>query len=654
MLDLENIFHIDGILHKQIPNYEYRPAQIEIAHAVSRAFNEYLSVMIEAGTGCGKTLAYLVPIVLFKKRVVISTGTKNLQDQLINKDIPLLEKSLGKPIPAISLKGKENYLCLYRFRHFCMSPGLNSNDKDKNRISKLTDWSKNTTKGDKIELYDIEDNSALWNEICAKRDSCLSTKCPFYDECFITRIRQQATKAQVIVVNHHLLMADCRLRSLSHREAIPAYHHLIIDEAHLLEEIATPYFGQMISNYRVQELVSDIKRLLNQEKIKDDWGISIRLDNLSSIATKFFKSIPKQKEDRFLLNNLFSSDKIQKLIDSIIHELIQLKLDIISIKENGIDILSAFDRRTDEIHDALSFIRDPTDMDYVYWGEQRGKGIFLNASPITVSDQLPQNLFKKLKGFVLTSATMTTNKSFDYICSQLGISHDIELILDPPFEYKDQAVIYLPQDIPFPQHEDFIDKICPQIVEILLGTKGRALILFTSFRNLQKVHQYLHNQMPTHGTNRKFQLLKQGDMSSLHLIESFRADVSSVLLATKSFWHGVDIPGEALSCLMIDRIPFAVPTEPLVAARIGWLQDRGEEPFYNYQLPSAIIDLKQGLGRLIRHRSDRGLFVIFDRRLQEKSYGKVIIKNFPKCPFVFTIKEALEKFDTLEKRYNNT
>lgn len=648
MLSLENIFHPDGILKKQIPNYEYRPAQIEISQAVARAFDEHLSVMIEAGTGTGKTLAYLAPIGLFNKRVVISTGTKNLQDQLIKKDIPLLEKALGKSIPSISLKGKENYLCLYRFRHFSMRPGLNFNDQDQNNISMIKTWAENTKKGDRIELSHMKEGSLLWNEICAKRESCLSTKCPFYNECFITRIRQQASNAQIIVVNHHLLMADCRLRCLSHREAIPTYYRLIIDEAHLLEEIATPYFGQMISNYRIQELVSDIKRELDQEKIIDDWNIGQRLNELSFLAIKFFKSIPKQKENRFLLNNLFSSHQIQKLIDSIIDMLLELKIQFTSIRDSGKDIFSNYNHRLDEICDALSFIRDPTDMEYVYWGEQRGKGIFLNASPITVSDQLPQNLFKKLKGYVLTSATMTTNKSFDYICSRLGISHDIELILDSPFEYKNQSVIYLPQNLPLPQDEQFIDKICPQIENILLATKGRALILFTSFRNLQSVYKYLQGRMPSYGINRNFQLLKQGDMSSLHLIENFRADVSSVLLATRSFWHGVDIPGEALSCLIIDRIPFAVPTEPLVAARIGWLQDRGDDPFYIYQLPSAIIALKQGLGRLIRNRSDRGLFVIFDRRLQTKSYGKVIIKNFPECPIVFSMKEALEKFDSLQ------
>ncbi|MGA1823695.1 MAG: ATP-dependent DNA helicase [bacterium] len=648
---IENLFLPEGLLASHLTHFEYRPAQIEIAQSVARAFEEHICVLIEAGTGTGKTLAYLAPVVLFGKRAVISTGTKNLQDQLIYKDIPLLQKALNRPIHAMALKGRENYVCLRRWRSFSAHPALHWDEEDIQKITSITKWLKETKRGERTELRDFPKDTALWKEISSKSESCLAHKCPYYTECFLTRIRQQAAKAQIVVVNHHLLMADCRLRSLGFGEAIPRYHHLIIDEAHLLDEIATEYFGQMVSNYRLQELVQDIKRQMTEDKIIDDWGIGSTLDELIAHKTQFFDSIrqddkQRDNDEKFLLNEMFASAPLQQSIDAIIKNLSQLKLQLSNLEQSPSRLFTSFCRRALEIKDALEFIRDPTDIEFCYWGERRGRGIFLNASPINVADQLPNNLFKRLKGFVLTSATMSANQNFSYICSRLGLKPDHELMLSSPFEYERQAVIYLPQDIPMPQHPEFADKICPEIERILMATSGRALILFTSFRNLKNVYHYLQTRMP-HGAQKNFRLLKQGDMSSFHLIKCFRDDISSVLLATRSFWQGVDIPGESLSCLIIDRIPFAVPTEPVIAARIEWLRKRERDPFHEYQLPSAIISLKQGLGRLIRNRKDKGLFVILDRRLQTKSYGGIIVENLPSCPVVYRLDEAREKFNLL-------
>ncbi|MGA1870096.1 MAG: ATP-dependent DNA helicase [bacterium] len=644
---IDHLFLPDGILSHNFAQFEYRPAQVEIAEAVAKAFKERLCAVIEAGTGTGKTLAYLAPLVLYAQRAVISTGTKNLQDQLIHKDIPLLQRVLDKSIHAMALKGRENYVCLRRWHVFSARPALHWDDLDRKRISHLKRWIEVTKRGEVIELVDISMDSLLWKEICSTSDFCLATQCPYYSECFVTRIKQQAARAQIIIVNHHLLMADCRLRALSFGEAIPKYNRLIVDEAHLLDEIAMEYFGQMVSNYRLQELALDIKRQMSEDKIIDDWNMGKTLDELSLHKDQFFDIIRTHKEDKFLLNTLFSSAHLQKSVDAIITDLSQLKVQLGNIKQNSNRIFAAFCRRTAEIKDALEFIRDPSDMDFCYWGERRGRGIFLNASPINVADQLPQNLFNRLKGFVLTSATMSANENFAYICSRLGLKPDLELILESPFEYQKQAVVYLPQKIPLPQHPHFVDKICPEIERILMATRGRALILFTSFHNLTHVYHYLHGRISQDG-QRKFRILKQGDMSGLRLIECFRDDISSVLLATRSFWQGLDIPGETLSCLIIDRIPFAVPTEPIIAARIERLREHGKEPFHEYQLPSAIISLKQGLGRLIRNRNDKGLFVILDRRLQTKSYGGIIVQNLPPCPIVYRLEEAKEKFNSLE------
>ncbi len=615
-----------GLFAKSLSGYEFRPAQIEMASVVANAMNNHKTAMIEAGTGTGKTVAYLLPLIHYDLRCLISTGTKNLQTQLVSKDIPLLEKSFKKKIRAYSLKGRANYLCWRRWKRFLSRPVLSMPGLNE-ALKYMSEWVTYTKTGEQSELEWLSsENDILWSEICSKTETCQGQMCKNYESCFVTKARQEAASAQIVVVNHHLLMADCCLRERSGLRAIPNYSRLIIDEAHMLEQIATEYFGLAVSNRRVQELIGDLKRQITEEDIEDK-DIDTTLEMLSRRAFAFFESLLWITEDRFSINEQVITKetgvKLRFLISTL--GILSSQLDRLFSKYNS---LNSIQRRTHEIISALEFIYDHSDTDFVFWGERQNDFISLKISPIDVSKQMAANLWKPLKGIVLTSATLSANQDFSYIKSRLGVESHMELILDSHFDYRRQAVIFIPHGLPRPTEEGFSEQLGPRISKILQITRGRALLLFTSYRNLNKVYQYLKKE------DLGYTLLRQGDSPQKYLIERFCKDISSVLLATSSFWHGVDVPGEALSCVVIDRLPFSVPTDPITEARINWIRNRGGNPFWEFQLPSAIIMLKQGIGRLIRHRDDRGLMVILDSRIYTKSYGSVILKDLPDCHII--------------------
>lgn len=630
--ELKEILGPDGLIARALPNYEYRPAQLEMAGMVADAMTGQRSALIEAGTGTGKTLAYLLPMVCLNLRCVVSTGTKNLQAQIISKDIPLLERCLDRRIRAYILKGRGNYLCWRRWRQFSSRPGLNITGVAEN-VNTIREWLKHTQTGDYTELKWLSDKDPLWSEICSTSETCRGQKCRDYERCFVNFARQEAAAADIIVVNHHLLMADCSLRVRSKMSAIPSYSRLILDEAHMLEPIATEYFGSFVSNRRIQDLIKDIKREIADEHIEDSELSSI-LEKLQDRSLAFFDAI-SVREERFPINDKIMNAQVRNHLLNLLNIIMQLSGRLETLLKRYDAILGCYQRAQD-IQTTLSFIGDHSDLDYVFWGEKRRNTISLKVSPIDVSHELGVHLFKSLKGFVLTSATLSTNQGFDYFRSRLGVNSDYECILESHFKYHEQAVIFIPKEMPNPDQNGFSDQLGPQIAQILDFTKGRALLLFTSYRNLDMVYHYLK------GKNLEYNLLKQGEAPKEHLLEEFWNDVSSVLLATSSFWQGIDIPGEALSCVVIDRLPFSVPTDPITEARINWIRDRGGNPFQEYQLPSAIITLKQGLGRLIRHRSDRGLLVILDPRIYTKSYGKTIFKNLPDCPVIRSL-DRMEK-----------
>jgi ATP-dependent DNA helicase DinG len=626
---MAEILGAKGILAKGLAAYEYRPQQVAMAEAVWQALQEGGDLIVEAGPGTGKTFAYLIPAIYSGHKVVVSTGTKNLQEQLFFKDIPLLKEILPLTFTAAYMKGRENYLCRRRFHIFNQQP-LFKVFEEASFFKEVSAWASRTKTGDRAELDGIPEDYSAWAEICCSRDHCLSAECPDYKRCFLTNMRQAAAQAQVLVVNHHLFFADLAIRDAG-VEVIPRYKRVIFDEAHQLEEVITAYFGLSVSNYRLEELARDIQRglLIGRRPSADSLGIA---DDLRTKGAQLFTLFAG--EERYRLR------EFDPLVFSLLSDIKRCLSSLrgIMLKRSEQEEIVALIRRAQELGEDLEFILSQGDPQYVYWCENRGRGIFLRASPVAVSPELKRRLYPHLESAVFTSATLSTQGGFEYFSERLGIGEAEELILPSPFDMQHQVVIYLPPGLPEPNAPAFPHAAAKEIEAILRITKGRAFILFTSYKNMREIYGMLQGRLP-------YRLLMQGEGPKHLLLEEFKEDVSSVLLGTASFWEGVDVPGEALSCVIIDKLPFDPPTEPVTQARIERIADQGENPFYHFQIPSAIIALKQGLGRLIRSTEDRGVLSILDSRILTKEYGKLFLQSLPPAPVVQKREEIRRIFE---------
>jgi len=621
---MENIFGQGGLLSQHLDHFEFREEQFRMACLVENALNKEHYLIVEAGTGIGKTLAYLIPAILSKKKVIISTGTKNLQEQIYYNDIPLLHTILPLPFRAAYMKGRTNYLCLNRFERFKSQPTF-SFRSEISHFETISHWVHTTLTGDRSELEDIPDDYSTWSEICSDANYCLGQKCHHFKECFLTLLKQKAQQADIIIVNHHLFFADVMLKTTGYGEVIPQHDAVVFDESHQIEEIATHYFGMTVSNYRIDELVRDTLRELKQS------GFSLKpfnplLDRLQTGCSLFFQHFISP-QSRYRLRQHHLTAKVVTALTSLLNNFMALhsKLDTLSSKTEATEALS---RRAQEIHQHLTFIAEGKDPAYVYWCEVKGKGIFLKASPIDVGTILNQALFEHKNTLIFTSATLSTDRNFSYFKDRLGLGQEKEieeLILDSHFDYTKQAILYLPHNLPAPDDEEFTRMAAGEIADILDVTCGRAFVLFTSYKNMTEIYHHLKDRIP-------FTLLLQGEKPRSVLLRHFKENINSVLFATSSFWEGVDVQGEALSCVIIDKLPFDPPTEPMVEARIEYIAAQGGNAFFSYQIPSAIISLKQGLGRLIRNREDRGVLSILDKRLSTRSYGKQFLKSIPPYP----------------------
>jgi ATP-dependent DNA helicase DinG len=631
------VFGPDGLIAKAHPEYEYRPGQIEMARAVMRAFEDKRHLIVEAGTGTGKTLAYLVPAVAAalggNGRVIVSTGTKNLQEQLMEKDIPFLQNVLPKPFAATYMKGRSNYLCLNRLGRAHSAPVLDGLD-EVDYFEEVSQWSRETETGDRAELSNLPESLSFWRHIDARSESCLGQKCPEFDACFITRMRGRAQEADIVVVNHHLFFADLSLRNGNYGSVLPDYTAVILDEAHLIEEVASEYFGAQVSNYQIDDLVRDLG-MLTIEDAQVDRELTHSVARMSRFSDSFWMGFRdgRGEDGRFpIIPGTFAKKKMSGELESTPLGELYLALEgAIARTETTLDAFQEkppevenLVRRLRQIRFELEFIVTGTDKKFVYWLERRNRGVFLRASPIDVAGLLQDKLFEEVPTVVLTSATLSSGGNFSFIRDRLGLDTADDLIAESSFDYQSQAILYLPARMPDPRDREWGSAAAAEVARILNATEGRAFVLSTSLAGMQSLFENVWAEID-------YPCLVQGSASKGQLLKKFRETPNAVLFATSSFWQGVDVRGEQLSCVIIDKLPFAVPTDPIVAARQRYIEDCGGSSFYEYSVPQAIIALKQGLGRLIRSTTDRGVLAILDPRLRTKGYGRTFLQSLPPC-----------------------
>jgi ATP-dependent DNA helicase DinG len=602
-----------------------------MAQAVEAAIEEKRHLIVEAGTGTGKTLAYLMPVIRSGKRVIISTGTKNLQEQLFHKDIPFLEQALfpegNKKLSVCYMKGRNNYLCRKKLYDLTGQPVLSGLDEIE-QYRAIAAWEQTTASGDRAELTELPEASALWHKLDARADTCLGQKCSSWDKCFVTEMRRRGMESDIIIVNHHLFFADLGIKQQAEGAPdagiLPDAGVVIFDEAHELEDVAGSYFGISVSAARLEELCRDVEASLQRNKGYTA-ALSGAIQSLRDRSGFFFSLLP-QGDGRFAFENRreFLEENGDEFI-GLRQSLARLGAEIENLPSKPEEVF-AFARRAQELQVQLGFVMESEDTNTVFWIERRrGAGrerISLQATPIDVGPILRECLWTKLESSVLTSATLAVGGGFDYIRGRLGVEHARDLVLPSHFDYQTQALLYVPPDLPDPRTPQFAAKAAERIRRLLEITRGRAFVLFTSYAQMRDVHQRLLGEV-------EFPMLLQGDAPKNALLEEFRLTPNCVLFATSSFWQGVDVQGEQLSCVIIDRLPFAVPSDPVVAARIKAIDADGGNAFFQYQVPAAVITLKQGFGRLIRSLNDRGLLVLLDNRILKKQYGRVFVESLP-------------------------
>ncbi len=649
---MEKIFGPNGLISQHHKDYEYRGGQVKMAEAVLRAFEQKKHLIVEAGTGTGKTMAYLVPAIAYalaeNKRVIISTGTKNLQEQLMEKDIPFLQKIMPKKFTAAYMKGRSNYACLHRIKKAETQPILEGLD-EMDYFEEIRHWARESETGDRSELVNLPENLSFWSRINAKSETCIGQKCPDYEPCFVTRMRARADEADIVIVNHHLFFADLNIRNNEYGRVLPDYGAIIFDEAHLIEDIAADYFGFQVSSFQIDELVRDADALpiTDANATRDLTKLAAKIIGL---ADQFWIRFTQTRggDGRFpLVQNAFAqktrSGEIEPTplgeayfaLDSTLERL-ETGLEVYAEKMTEAESLV---RRVRQTRFDLDFICTQAEKNYVYWLEKRGRGMFLRASPIDVSNLLQDKLFDKVETVVMTSATLSTGGKFDFIKDRLGLDNKkTDSMLAPSsFDYQKQAIIYLPKAMPDPRTPEFSQMAAAEIVKLLNVTDGRAFVLSTSLSSMNTLYELVAMRV-------NFPCFVQGSMSKAGLLERFRKTPNAVLFATSSFWQGVDVRGEQLSCVIIDKLPFAVPTDPIVAARTRFIDDNGGKSFFDYSVPQAVITLKQGVGRLIRSATDKGVIALLDPRLKTKSYGRDFLNSLPRTRVTSELKDVEKMF----------
>ncbi len=629
-LTARQFFSRSGMLSKWHPNYEFRPGQLEMAEAVESALADKRHLLVDAGTGTGKTLAYLVPAILSGKRVVVSTGTKNLQEQLFYKDVPFLQQHFSHPLRVSYMKGRSNFACRQKIYDAEREPVI-SGLEEATDYEIIKSWEKTTETGDRAEIKTLPEHSAAWIKLDARRDLCTGQKCLQFDRCFVTQMHQRAHESDIIIVNHHLFFADLAVKDVDFGGIIPEYAAVVFDEAHEIEDVAGQYFGVSVSNYQFHDLHRDVAALSRRKQFGSE-ELDRVLDMVRERADTFFYLFGETEgrtgfrgHDAFLETN-------HEYYGDVLHALELLGAHLQLIKDAPEEMIPLF-RRSQELSLKLQFWMKGGERSYVYWIERRGRGVFLQATPIDVSRLIEEKLFDGLDTVILTSATLAVGGNFEFTEKRLGVRSARSLIVPSHFDYGKQALLYVPQHLPDARSPAFSSYAAAEITELLKHSRGRAFVLFTSYQQMRVVYDRVSLQI-------EYPTLMQGTGPRTALLEEFRRTPNCVLFATSSFWQGVDVQGEQLSCVIIDKLPFAVPSDPVVEARIQNIRDEGGNPFYEYQIPQAALALKQGFGRLIRSRSDRGVLVLLDNRITKQRYGQVFFDSLPDYSFTTKIEEV--------------
>jgi len=618
MLDASEILGPDGPFSKNISHFAARQQQMDMAEAVQSALEKQSIAIIEAGTGTGKTFAYLVPALLSGLKVIVSTGTKNLQDQLFHRDLPSVCEILKLPVKVALLKGRANYLCQYRLDVAMMEGRLRSRSQI-SYLQTIREWSGRTIAGDIAEIEGVPEDSIVWSLVTSTVDNCLGSDCPSYNGCFVMESRRKAQEADLLVINHHLMFADMALKEDGYGELLPGANAFIIDEAHTLPDVATQFFGQSLSARQLNELSKDT-RTEHLSAAGDMGDLSESCDQLEKAVSDFRLALG-QSMGRLAwkqVKNQVAVKETLAVLEDKLHTLCEW-LELASVRSKGLD--NCWNRATEFIA-KITLLTQSNDENFIQWLDVHKRSFVFHLSPLNIAENFQAQMQAIPCSWVFTSATLSINGEFKHFKQRLGIENCETLQLDSPFDYAKNAWLVATPDMPDPNSEFYTEAVIEYAIPLLEASKGRAFLLFTSHRALKQAESLLKDRVD-------YTMYVQGDAPRDLLLESFRKDGNALLLGTSSFWEGVDVRGSALSIVIIDKLPFASPGDPVLQARIELIKKSGQNAFFDFQLPNAVITLKQGVGRLIRDVSDRGVMVICDPRLTGKSYGKVFLKSLP-------------------------